>query len=94
MKIRVTCIHKREHHNPHERILSIGGSNPDGTRWELTEQQAIFDIKTGKYSFYVSVNNRTVDVVIAVHLGREYLKTTADGYAPDNLLNLVECPRI
>jgi len=93
MRVQVTCIHKREHHNPHERILSIGGVNPDGSRWELSEQQAILDIKAGKYSFYVNVNRRVVDVIIATHMGREYLKTTADGYAPNNLLNLAECPR-
>ena len=93
MRIRVTCIHKREHHNPHERIVSIGGSNPDGSRWELPESQAIVDIKSGKYDFYVIVGGRTVDVVVAQHLGREYLKTVADNYAPNNLLSLEECPR-
>ena len=94
MRVRVTCIHKREHHNPHERILSIGGTNNDGSRWELTEQQTINYIKKRTYSFYVLVGGKSADVVVVEHLGREYLKTTADGYVPNNLLSLVECPRI
>jgi Protein of unknown function (DUF3892) len=92
MRVQVSCIDKRQHYNPHERILAIGGRNPDGTRWKLSEAEAIRDIKLGKYSFYVSVNGRTVNVIIAVHEGREYLKTEADGYAPDNLLSLPDCP--
>lgn len=92
MKVQVSCINKREHQNPHERILYIGGVNSDGTRWRMSETQAITAIEAGQYSFYVSVLGRMVDVVIAVHLGRKYLKTAADGYAPNNLLNLSECP--
>jgi hypothetical protein len=33
-----------------------------------------------------------VKVIIATRLGREYLKTEADGEQPDNLLALPECP--
>jgi hypothetical protein len=32
------------------------------------------------------------EVIIATHLGHKYLKTTADGVHPDNLLALPECP--
>jgi len=78
--------------NAHERIQNIGGVNPDRTHWKMSEQQAISNIKNQRYAFYVSVGGKTVAVVIATHQGREYLKTTADGYAPNNLLNLVECP--
>lgn len=89
---RVTCIVKREHHNPHERILRLGGVNSNGGYWEYSEQEVIAMIKSGDYSFYVSINGRTVAVIIAVHLNREYLKTEADGYAPNNLLSLDNCP--
>jgi len=83
----VTCITKRGSHlNPHERIERIGGSG-----WSDTERQAIQNIKTGAKTYYVSVNGRAVAVIIAEHEGREYLKTTADGYAPNNLLSLPEC---
>jgi len=91
MQVQISCINKREHHNPHERITHVGGVHA-GKRWKLSEQEAIRDIKNGKYQFYVSVNGRAVDVIIGIHAGREYLKTRADGYAPNNLLNLGECP--
>lgn len=87
----VTCIVKHDRGNPHERIKSLGGINGNGGRWDLTENEVIKQIKTGNYSFYVVVNGRRVNVIIAIHEGREYLKTTADGYAPNNLLNLPGC---
>ena len=92
MSNRVTCIRKRDRNNAHERIAAIGGQNADGRRWELAEDEAIASIEQGQYSFYVSVNGRSVDVVIATHNGRKYLKTRADGYSPDNLLSLPTCP--
>jgi uncharacterized protein DUF3892 len=92
MATQVKCINKREHHDAHERIRNIGGTNTDGKNWKLSETEAITAIKKGTYSFYVSVNGKSVAVIIATHDGREYLKTTADGYAPNNLLSLPECP--
>ena len=91
IRVQVRCIVKRQHQNPHERIQSIGGINSDGTRWTLTETEAILGIDTGKYDFFVTVNYREVNVIVASHLGRKYLKTTADGYEPNNLLSLPEC---
>jgi hypothetical protein len=45
----------------------------------------------GADSFYTFVNGRHAEVVVAVHEGRKYLKTDADGYAPNNLLSLGDC---
>jgi hypothetical protein len=84
--LRVTCINKREHQNPHERITHIGG-----TGWKYTETDAISYIKQRTHTFYVHVGNNTIDVIVVTHLGREYLKTRNDGVKPDNLLSLPEC---
>lgn len=47
----------------------------------------------GRWQFYVSVNGSSVWVVIAVsRYGNKYIKTTADGEHPNNLLSLPECP--
>jgi hypothetical protein len=89
---RVRCINKREHYNPHERITHIGGINADNTRWKLTQEEAILGIESGKYSFYVEERGFTSEVIVASRNGRKYLKTTADGENPDNLLALPECP--
>jgi hypothetical protein len=91
-KHQIRCITKADRHNPHERILAIGGVNPNGTNWKLTQQAAIDSINSGKYSFYVEINGRKVDVIAAIsRYGYWYIKTEADGEEPNNLLSLMEC---
>jgi hypothetical protein len=87
--VMINCINKSNRPGAHERIRSIGG----GTRWKLSLADAIAGIEQGKWSFYVTMNGRSVSVVIAKSTdGRKYLKTLADGEQPDNLLSLPECP--
>jgi hypothetical protein len=95
-RVRVACIRKRDRTNPHERIEGIGGQNPSGSsppNWYMLEDVVIAAIRSKIYDFYVSVGGREVAVVVANHNNRDYLKTTADGYAPNNLLSLPDCPR-
>jgi hypothetical protein len=92
MSLRISCIQKTNRSAAHERIKKVGGTNPDGTRWWLTADEAIAGIESRRYDFYVQVHGRRVDVVLAEQTGRLYLKTENDGYSPDNLLALPECP--
>jgi hypothetical protein len=88
----VLCVRKTNRPNPHERITHIGGLNPNGKVWSLTQEDAIAGIEDGKWSFYVSRGGRTVSVVVAVSRWKhKYIKTEADGEQPDNLLSLPEC---
>jgi uncharacterized protein DUF3892 len=87
--LEVTCITKMpEHYDPHERIRALGGAG-----WYKAEDEVIRDIERWQNSYFVSVGARTVQVAVATHRGRKYLKTTVDDYVPDNLLALPECRR-
>ena len=59
---------------------------------KITQEEAISGIETGKWDFYVQAGGRVVDVIVATsRWGNKYIKTTADGEHPDNLLSLMEC---
>ena len=90
--VQIKCIKKSDRQSRHERIISIGGTNPDGTPWKLSEIDAIAGIEAGKYRFWTAGGGTSTWVVIAVHEGRKYLKTEADTTTKDNLLSLPECP--
>lgn len=91
--VAVGCINKSDRMSPYERIVSIGGANPDGSRWKMSQEAAISAIENGTYQFYVSVKGQSVWVVVAKSAnGNKYLKTEADGEQPNNLLSLPECP--
>lgn len=93
-KHEVKCINKSDRMNPHERITHIGGQNPDGTSWKVSQEEAISGIETGKWDFFVNRGGRVADVVVAKsRYGHKYIKTIADGESPDNLLSLYECVR-
>lgn len=90
--IRIQCINKSDRMNAHERIKFIGGVH-NGKSWKLSLENAIQGIESGKWRFYVSVNNDSVWVIVATSaLGHKYLKTENDGDQPNNLLSLPECP--
>lgn len=92
MAVQIRCINKEPRYDPHLRIRFIGGFNDDGNRWKISVGEAIRGIEEGKWRFYVHSGGRSVWVMLAEHEGRKYLKTQADGYSPDNLLSLPECP--
>ena len=92
-RVQIQCINKSDRQNPHERITHVGGIR-DGVRWRLLEDEAIYAIKSEQVQFFVSQAGFTANVIVATHLGRDYLKTEADGVTPDNLLSLPECPSL
>ncbi len=92
-RFEIRCINKSDRFNPHERILNVGGVNAQGIHWKLSQTEAIHYIIKDTCLFYVNRGGKEVNVVIATsQYGYKYLKTTADGEQPDNLLSLPECP--
>lgn len=86
----IMCINKNPREDRHHSITHVGGFTD--RRWKITKDDAIGMIERREWAFYTLVNNKRADVIIATHLGRKYLKTTADHDTPDNLLSLQECP--
>lgn len=91
-QVRIDCINKTNRLDAHDRISHVGGPNPGTGRWRLPEAEAIAGIESGKWAFHVErPAGHAVAVIVAIRLGRKYLKTSADGEQPDNLLALPEC---
>ena len=89
----VLCVGRSQRPLPHECIAKIGGMNSDGTRWSLTQAEAIDGIDVGRWRFYVSVGGRAAAVIVGTSvMGHNYLTTCDDADQPLTLLNLLDCP--
>jgi hypothetical protein len=89
----VTCIIP-DGSDADQRIDAIGGAtgSTSGGSWQLLIDNAIAKIEDGTYSFWTYAEGRVADVIVAKRdNGRKYLKTTADGIEPNNLLALPRC---
>jgi hypothetical protein len=75
------------YYDPHERIQGIGGE-----RWYHSGHLAILNIERQVNDYAVLLDGKPVRVVVGNHKGQKYLKTEADGYAPESLLSLPDYP--
>ncbi|NTA82602.1 DUF3892 domain-containing protein [Agrobacterium tumefaciens] len=91
-RFRIRCIKKQPRNDIYNRITHVGGVGQ--TQWTLTTDEVISRIEKRTEAFYVEQpTGDQVDVIVSVsRFGNKYLKTTADGDEPNNLLNLPECP--
>jgi hypothetical protein len=92
-RVLVTWIKKGKGFDPHERILSLGGPDWKGRKWELPQSEVITLIESGAKMFYMSAGGLTEDLVIAkTRSGHKYLKSIDDTMQPEILLTLPEFP--
>ncbi len=88
---RIDCTTK-DGPDPDYRIDGFGGVNADATRWYLSLDDLLAWIDRG-HTFWVMVAGKRVNVIAMRHprSGRRYVTTEADGFPPNNLLNLPNC---
>jgi Protein of unknown function (DUF3892) len=91
-RLQIRCINKSDRSSPYERIRNVGGTFSDGSRWKQSQEQTIREIEAKEYEYFVSEGGKAADVIVASHDGHKYIKTTADGLHPNNLLSLPKCP--
>lgn len=92
-RLKVTCITKREHYNPHERITSLGGIDSEGASWYKSQEIVINEIRNDINSFYTIVNGVEAKVEAVPREGRYYLRTDKDDFKTNNLLSLPDCSK-
>ena len=91
-RYQIHCVSRSDLLNHHRRLRAIGGVNPDGSRWRLSEQDAIAAIEAGRWSFFVEYGGRQHKIIVTVsRYGSKYIKAEIDGLHPERLLALPEC---
>jgi hypothetical protein len=91
--VQIHCVNKTDRMSEDDRIHHVGGINANGSRWKMSEDEAIAAIKDGRWTFWAACNKRNVRVVIAKNgQSREFLKTEMNAEHPDGLIALPECP--
>jgi hypothetical protein len=88
----IRCVARGRGRFPYERILSVGGTNPDGSRWKQSQKQTIKEIEDGAWEYYVEGAWRRHRIVVATYMGAKYIKAEGDALHPDTLLYLPQCP--
>ncbi|HEX2209153.1 MAG TPA: DUF3892 domain-containing protein, partial [Longimicrobium sp.] len=78
---------------PESRIQALGGPRPEGGDWRLPVAEVIAALDRGEVFYVEEPAGDRVDLVVSrTAAGRRYVKTSADGDVPNNLLALPHLP--
>lgn len=90
--VEVMCITKPIR-DEHHRIKGIGGLNGDGSRWWMTQEEAIQMVETGRFFFHVRDGDTRIKIETDVtDRGTKFIRTMPDGIPTNDLDALPECP--
>lgn len=91
-EFQIICT-KKDGADPDYCIDAFGSVGSDGKRYTDTLASLLASIDSGNTN-YVMVHGRRVEVLPMKHprTGRRYVTTEADGFPPNNLLKLPDCP--
>lgn len=91
--LQVLCVQKIESAQPWHRISHIGGVDRIGIPWQRTQAEAIDEIETDLFQYYIAQRGHGLPLVVETgRFGNKYLKTATDAESPDHLLALPDCP--
>ena len=91
-RYQIHCVNRSDRLNHHQRLRAIGGVNPDGAHWKISEAKAISAIEEGRWEIFIARGGHDVEVIVAIsQYGGKYLNTALDGLHPESLLALPEC---
>ena len=82
----VTCT-KKDGADPDRRIDALGGS------WGSAPIDHVIHWIEQGHTFWTEVDKNRAEIIVRAHdKGRKYLTTEGDGFPPNNLLKLPDCP--
>ena len=91
-ELEIKFIKKANRNDAYSRIEQFCGTNPDGSVWKLTADEAIVDALSHRYNFHTFQEGVWADVIASGSAGKEFLITIGDQVKGNNLLSLPECP--
>lgn len=62
--VQIQCV-KCDNAKSYQPVRYVGGVNPDGTCWKLSEDKAIAGMKEGKWRFWAAGERKSVWIITA-----------------------------
>lgn len=84
----VSSINRAYSSDPLERVEAFSGTNPDHTRWRLSQAAVVAAIEAGTDEFFVNASDGVVRLIVVTQGGQKYVQSEREKTHPDDLLAL------